>query len=616
MTPERYQIIKQVFNQALERPQEERPAYLASACADDPDLRTRVEALLNADEQPGEFLNAPAYEAAAELLMETPPDALVGTSLGPYQILSLLGAGGMGDVYLAKDTRLGRRVAVKLLPEYLTDDDSRVRRFKREARAASSLNHPNLITIYEIGQAEGRYFIAMEFVEGKTLRELIQAGRRELHESLRIASEVAGALAKAHQIGIVHRDIKPENIMLDADGRVKILDFGLAKQSVTSENSDAAVSAVENTRTVPGMIMGTTSYMSPEQARGLSVDSRTDIWSLGIVLYEMVSGGVPFPGSTRAHVLVAILDRELPLLTETFPPAAREELQKVLNRALAKDPAARHQTAEEMSADLERVRGVLRTATESGRSSAFESSGQVTASPPAALPRGRDRRWLVVGAVVLLSVIVMAGFMVRRWYRSKQPDPTAIKPAVVPPERSFSYWIEVQKYRDGKPFEAPFRLGREINFEKDYRVRLNFQAAQPGHLYLLNEGPAAPSKPPAFVVLFPSSTTNQGNSQLAGGGRLQIPEQSWLAFDAEQGTEKIWVVYSPDPIAELEALTRFTNSRDRGAITDQVSNQSVADFLRAHQNPPPAIISDQVKRETVVKSGDGMIVYLLGLEHH
>jgi hypothetical protein len=191
-----------------------------------------------------------------------------------------------------------------------------------------------------------------------------------------------------------------------------------------------------------------------------------------------------------------------------------------------------------------------------------------------------------------------------------------VSPALASAERSFSYWIEVQKYRDGKPFEAPFRLGREINFEKDYRVRLNFQAPQAGHLYLLNEGPAESGHPPAFVVLFPSSTTNQGNSRLEAERQLQIPEQSWLAFDAEQGTEKIWVVYSSDPIPELEALKAFTNPRDRGSISDPVLNRAVAGFLSAHQNPTPAVISDQVKRETVVKSSDGMIVYLLGLEHH
>jgi serine/threonine protein kinase len=359
MTPERYQIIKQVFHQALERAPGERADFLATACAGDSELRTRVEALLSADEQPGEFLHSPAYEVAADLIMEGTSDSLAGTRLGPYQILSLLGTGGMGEVYLAKDTRLGRRVALKLLPEYLTDDESRVRRFKKEARAASSLNHPSLVTIYEIEQADGRFFIAMEFVEGKTLRELIQAGRLELDEGLRIAIETAGALAKAHQIGIIHRDIKPENIMLNADGHVKILDFGLAKQTQAPDEFDAA----EDTRTVPGMIMGTTAYMSPEQARGLIVDARTDIWSLGIVLYEMISGSVPFRGSTRADVLVAILDRELPPLTGVEYPAARDELQRILSKTLARNPASRYQTAEELAVELERVRETVKNST-------------------------------------------------------------------------------------------------------------------------------------------------------------------------------------------------------------------------------------------------------------
>lgn len=614
MTPERYQTIKRVFQAASERPPEERPDFLAEACAGDNDLLKRVEALLAADQQSGDFLDAPAYEVAADLIMECAVDSLAGTRLGPYQIVRLLGSGGMGDVYLAKDTRLGRRVALKLLPQYLTDDESRVRRFKREARAASSLNHPNLVTIYEIEQAEGRHFISMEYVEGKTLRELIQAGPLDAVEAMRITGELAGALSKAHLIGIVHRDIKPENIMVDVDGRVRILDFGLAKQSFAPDEIPDAGSTAENTRTQPGLIMGTTAYMSPEQARGFQVDERSDIWSLGVVLYELTMGSVPFPGSTRADVLVAILDRELPPLTGPISPALRSELQRILARALAKDPAARYQTAAELASDLVQERHRTLSTEESVRSQLFDSTGPLVAPSDEVRKVAGNRRRQIFGVSLALALILVGGTLGWRWYRNRARLAPAPLTTPAPPELGFAYWIEVQKYRDGKPFEAPFRLGREINFEKDYRIRLNFRAAQPGHLYLINEGPAGQTR--SFVVLFPSGTANQGDSRLAAQKQVQIPEQSWVAFDSEQGTEKIWVVYSPGPIPELEALKRFTNPVDRGLVSDPVIKDSVASFFTAHQNERPSVNVDSANRETEVKSTGGMIVYLLGLEHH
>ncbi|HEX8069515.1 MAG TPA: protein kinase [Pyrinomonadaceae bacterium] len=276
---------------------------------------------------------------------------------GRYEIQSLLGAGGMGEVYRARDTELNRPVALKFLHTDVAADQQRMQRFVQEARAASALNHPNILTVFDIGQtAEGARFFATEFVEGVTLRERMQRGRLKLGEVLDITIQIASALVAAHQAGIVHRDIKPENIMVRADGYVKVLDFGLAKLTGArggAVDMEAQTQALVNTN--PGAIMGTVAYMSPEQARGAAVDARTDIWSLGVVLYELLTGRVPFAGKSSSHVIVAILDDDPPPLTQ-FMPDAPEALQEVLADALAKDPEARYQTAKQMLAKLQRLK--------------------------------------------------------------------------------------------------------------------------------------------------------------------------------------------------------------------------------------------------------------------
>src|SRR5690349_10781198 len=275
-------------------------------------------------------------------------------ALTRYRILDKLGAGGMGEVYLAEDTRLHRRVALKFLPTQFTSDATRVRRFEKEARAASALNHPNILTIHEIGEAEGAHFIATEFVEGATLRRRMTLGPMSVMESLEVATQVAAALQAAHTIGVIHRDIKPENLMLRHDGYVKVLDFGLAK-FMESKSADESEPTEQMTQTEPGLAMGTTPYMSPEQTRGLKVDARTDIWSLGVVLYEMVTGHLPFPGETRSDVMAAILKSE-PTPLATHAPHAPAELQRIVTRMLTKDGNERYQSAADLLVDLKALK--------------------------------------------------------------------------------------------------------------------------------------------------------------------------------------------------------------------------------------------------------------------
>lgn len=352
MTPERWQQVKQLFNSALERPLPERSVFLSRACAGDEALRSEVESLLSSHGKEGQFIDAPAYHAAAEVLANSKASMLAsGESLGSYRLLSTLGRGGMGEVYLAEDSRLGRKVALKLLPSSFTNDADRLARFEREARAASALNHPNILTIYEVGASNGRQFIAAEFVDGETLRQRQLHSPLKPNEILDIAVQVASALSAAHQAGIVHRDIKPENIMIRRDGYVKVVDFGLAKLTETARKSaDTSVSTMLQVDTDTGMVMGTTAYMSPEQARGQQLDQRTDIWSFGVVLYELLSGSTPFKGDTPSDLIVSILDREPASLVTS--PVFPSELDWIVRKALRKDREERYQTARELLGDL------------------------------------------------------------------------------------------------------------------------------------------------------------------------------------------------------------------------------------------------------------------------
>jgi serine/threonine protein kinase/tetratricopeptide (TPR) repeat protein len=320
-----------------------------------------------------------------------------GVSVAYYRILSRLGAGGMGEVYLVQDTRLGRKVALKILSPDLTHRADRLLRFEQEARAASALNHPNILTIHDIGQEGDTRYIATEYVEGETLRARLARGPLPLRDALDFAVQIAGALAAAHAAGIVHRDIKPENLMLRPDGLVKVLDFGLAKlnESERTPSSDEGTATVAAFDTEPGHVAGTPFYMSPEQARGLKVDARTDIFSLGTVLYEMLAGRRPFEGETTSHAMVAILEKE-PMPLTRYLPDAPPELQRILSKALAKNRDERYQVVKDLQIDLKSLAG--QTSTHS-------------ASPePLTVPRGPRRiskRALSAGGVVVLAA---AGF--------------------------------------------------------------------------------------------------------------------------------------------------------------------------------------------------------------
>ncbi len=373
MTPERYQRIGRLFNEALELAPAERRAFLIQACGPDTELLDEVERLLGHNKDQ-EFLDRPALEMAATLLAQQHQISLAGRMISHYKILAQLGVGGMGEVWLAEDKQLGRKVALKLLPDKFVGNPERSRRFETEAKAASATNHPNIVTIHEIGESDGTYYIAQEYVEGETLRSRISQGPIPLLEALDIAHQIANALAAAHGAGIVHRDIKPENIMVRHDGFVKVLDFGLAgiqQAEATSENLSGAKTLLKNT--APGTILGTVNYMSPEQTRGQKLDSRSDQWSLGVVLYEMLTGERPFHGESMPDIFVAILEREPAPLTESLsdPPA---QLKEILDKLLAKNREQRYQSSAQLAAELKRFHRRLELDAERESSAASEAA--------------------------------------------------------------------------------------------------------------------------------------------------------------------------------------------------------------------------------------------------
>ena len=321
-------------------------------------MREEVDSLLRSYEVAGSFMESPAVAQAADDLAGE-QKLTPGQRVKHYQIVNLIGEGGMGEVYLATDTILGRRVALKVLPAFVSKDPERLRRFTQEARAASRLSHPNVCVVHEIGETEdGRPFIAMEYVEGMTLRQRMQNQAMKLGDVLDIAIQVAEGLIAAHEAGIVHRDIKPENIIIRSEGYVKILDFGLAKLTERHKSATTTTMPTLLFHSTPGVVIGTAAYMSPEQARGVAVDERTDIWGLGVVLYEMASGRAPFTGETPTDVVVAIVERDQPPISQHVE-GAPPELERIVRKALRKDRNERYQIVKEMAIDLRSLRREL-----------------------------------------------------------------------------------------------------------------------------------------------------------------------------------------------------------------------------------------------------------------
>ncbi|MGC2637779.1 MAG: protein kinase [Acidobacteriaceae bacterium] len=414
---ERWKTIESLFHECLDLPAEARPAFLEERCGTDLELRRELEALLKSADEPLEALEQPVRRVARELAEGTLPHVAPGQMLRHYEVLSMLGAGGMGEVFLARDTLLERKVALKILPPALDRDPRGLRRFEQEARAASALNHPNILTIHEFGRAEDVHFIASEYVEGDTLRQRLANGALPVPGAVSIAIQIAQALEAAHASNIVHRDIKPENVMIRPDGLVKVLDFGIAKLnpgiSLTLPQPVAPAQSIS--LSLAGLVIGSARYMSPEQARGLPVDARSDLFSLGVVLYEMIAGAAPFDGDTISDVIAEIL-KGSPACLKDLVPEVPPALDAIVNRALCRDRDGRYQTAAGMLEDLQAFASHAAPVRSSG---AFATSARFGSSPglPSAQLQNHPRRSRITwaAAAILLLAVAVAGI----WFAAR-----------------------------------------------------------------------------------------------------------------------------------------------------------------------------------------------------
>ncbi len=351
-TPEGIAQLEELFHRALKLERAELDQFIAQLSASKPELAAEVESLLEAHERESAFIDSPAYEATVGLIVDAQATHSRGGSINQYRIVGLLGKGGMGEVYRALDTRLNREVAIKVLRAAFVQDHDRFRRFEQEARATSALNHPNILTVHDFGTYQSAPYLVAELLEGGELRAQLNGGALPRGKAIDYAQQIAAGLAAAHSKGIVHRDLKPENLFITTDGRLKILDFGLAKltERPALPTATSAATAVR-VETHPGIVMGTVNYMSPEQARGQTVDARSDIFSLGVVLYEMLAGRAPFRGESAADVVVSILERDPPPLDD-YAIDISPEIERVVLRCLEKDRERRYASAQELAADL------------------------------------------------------------------------------------------------------------------------------------------------------------------------------------------------------------------------------------------------------------------------
>jgi eukaryotic-like serine/threonine-protein kinase len=407
MTPERLRQVEEIFHDARERAPGERGGYLDQACSGDDALRREVELLIAADERAGSLIELPAYQLAAPLIAEESSRSLIGKSIGHYQIISLLGRGGMGEVYRARDTRLGREVAIKVLPREYSADADRLRRFEREARAAGMLNHPNILTIYDIGTHGGAPFLVSELLEGATLREQLRGAVLPLRRAFDYAVQMGRGLAAAHDKGIVHRDLKPENLFITKDGRLKILDFGLAKLRRPLTGGAVNTGApTDPLGTAPGVVMGTVGYMSPEQVRAEEVDHRSDIFAFGAILYEMLAGQRAFRGASAAETMNAILKEEPPELSQTNRNVA-PAIERLMRRCLEKSAEERFQSARDLAFALEALSG---------------ASAPSVVTQAVAPVRPRRRLWPLLANALLIAAVALAAFFVGKRTEKTPPE--------------------------------------------------------------------------------------------------------------------------------------------------------------------------------------------------
>jgi serine/threonine protein kinase/Tfp pilus assembly protein PilF len=455
VTPERWNQVKEVFHQALGLDEGRRAAFLARACSGDENLRREVDLLISGHNQAGSFISAPPDQCATELMARRQGSLMPGQVIGHYEIAAHLGSGGMGEVYLAEDSKLGRKVAIKLLPHKLLGDKQAKSRLLREARAAAKLDHPNICAIYEVGEDRNITYIAMQYVEGETLASLIKSKPLGLNESLDVGTQVASALGEAHSHGIIHRDIKPQNIILNPRGQVKVLDFGVAK-IVHLDQAPDSKAETESLLTGEGMILGTVGYMSPEQARSDPTDARSDLFSLGAVLYECVTGRAAFSGSSLMEIWAQVIHVDPPAPSR-IDPSVPPKLDQVILKALAKKAEERYQSAVEVLTELRDVRDMF-------YSGAAAQPTVVEPRPPLVrilrtISTVFRRNTLLTAALTIL-ILLVALVAISRFSRRAHYQ--------LSPEARRWYDAGLQAIHEGAYFQATKALERTINLDAKF----------------------------------------------------------------------------------------------------------------------------------------------------
>lgn len=539
-----------------------------------------------------------------------------------YLIERELGRGGLGVVFLARDKQLvNRAVVIKvLIAERGEERYNRwyQKKFKQEMEALARINHPGVVGVLDTGEMpDGRPFLIMQFVAGQTLRKVMIEQGMDFDRVAGIVRQMGQALAAAHEKGVYHRDLKPENIMLEDLGRgreqVKLIDFGVARIKDSQVATDADVT----------WIAGTPPYMAPEQLRGKPI-AESDVYGFGAVAYEMLTGQQPLKAGSAVDLYE--LQREGSIkgpkeLRTNLPDAANAAILK----ALSFDAKDRYESVQDFAEDLAAaLTGEIRQSDPQAPTARLDLGTQVAEASPTAPDHTQfveppqtptppaSRKWgLAIATATLL--IVVAGW----WLLTRKPETIPpIPPAAV---KAFSYWITVQKYRDGKPYQTPFQLAGEINFENDYHVRLQVTNAQPGHLYVINEGPEPVNGLPSYVTLFPSPTANNGSAQLAANQQIAIPERGDGFFfdDKEQGTEKVWLIWSKSALPALEALKGLANPTDKGLISEPAQITAVRDLIaRTRAAQAVKVEKDDAGKQTNILGAGDVAVHLINLEHH
>ena len=487
------------------------------------------------------------------------------TPFGHYELVRLLGSGGMGDVYLGIDTRLQRQAAIKFI-QTGHDAAQGEARFLREARAIAALDHPNICTLYEFGRVEGRDFLAMQYIDGETLADRHKRGPLALDEALRIAVELASALAYAHSRSVLHRDLKPQNVMLQTDGRVKLLDFGLAKMTASPGHDPfAAETEAALTR---GAIIGTPQYMAPEQLSGKPADVRSDIFSFGVVLYELLTGRHPFRRETHALTISAILTAPMPPLANV-PADRRALLNLIVDKALARNPDERYAAMGDLLLDLKRA---MRTV---------------------AAPAPPGKRPIAIAAAVAVVLAVAIAVLIATKSGSETP---AVSTAMA--QHSLTYWLDI---RDGASIVS--HVSPDEPLPADARIRIGVSGSNRGFLYLVNEDSDASA---SLALLYPV-----GPDRIEPSPRVTT---EWYAFETAGGDERIWLVWSEEVVPQLEGLRPLMNERDLGRVRDARQAAVVREWLSTSINTSGSNASGGPKETTVSYTGS-LLVRQMQLRH-